>query len=941
MKKCARILVFLLIACQILLSTCLLNVSLANEANTVRVVYYRFDQDYDKWNLWIWPKDGNGASYQFTEETELSFAPGKKVMVSEVDVSGFGTSEAGIIVRKGEWEQKDIEKDRFFSLLNADNDGVTTLYIIQGVEAITVTEEDAKPYFSPKIESAEFMDLNTVRVYLQAPAAALGDNEGFKLMEGNTEVKLSKVIRGEDGLGYVIKTESEINMAKGYILAKEGFGQEYITMDRLFNLDSFNEKFFYDGNDLGNTYSKAETVFKLWAPTAESVTLKLYDKGQGGTELQSLPMNKVEKGIWTSTVKGDMKGTYYIYEVTVNGTTNTAVDPYAKAVGVNGDRAMVVDLSETDPTDWDKVDYVNLENPSDAVIYEMHVRDTSIDDSSGVQNKGKYIGMAEVGSKSPTSGVLTGLSHVKELGASHVHLIPVFDFNSVDETKLDTPQFNWGYDPKNYNAPEGSYSTDPYNGAQRILEFKEMVKSFKEQGIGVIMDVVYNHTALSADSDFSKIVPGYYYRMTSGNKFSNGSGCGNETASERIMVRKFIVDSVCYWAKEYKVDGFRFDLMGLHDVETMNEVAAALKAINPSVLIYGEGWTASATTLPENQQAIKANISNVPDFAVFNDSTRDAIKGHVFDSEKPGFVSGDYSLKESIKFGIVGAINHSGVNYAQVNYDKAPYAASPTQCINYISAHDNLTLYDKFIVSAPGRTEEDYKNMTKLGGAMVLTSQGIPFMLSGTDFMRSKDGDSNSYKSSDSINGIDWDLKNKNIDIFKYYQGLISLRKAHPAFRMPDAAQVNENLKFVEETSENLIAYTIDNHANGDAWKTIFVAFNAGDKDETVSLPINTDWNIVVNGAKAGVETISTVSSDKIIIPAMSSIVAYDAKNVKEIVEAPIETETDDATKETNAGSDNKGSSSWPLIALPVLAGVSILAVGGVLYFKKRKSTKA
>lgn len=921
MKRCSLVLVLLLVVCQALSFSFLPSVSMADETKTVRVIYYRFDQEYSTWNLWIWPKGGNGASYQFTKETELSFLPGKKAVVAEVDVSAFNTEEAGIIVRKGEWEQKDIEADRFFSLKNADSNGITTLYIIQGIETISFTEEDAKPYYSPKIESAEFMDLNTVRVYLQAPAEALGGNEGIRLMEGNKEVRLSKVIRGDDGKGFVLKTEGEIDMSKGYIIEKEGFGQVYVSMDRLFGLESFNEQFYYEGNDLGATYSKSETVFKLWAPTAEAVTLKLFEKGQGGTALKSIAMEKAEKGVWSTVVSGDLNGTYYTYEVTVGGKTNTAVDPYAKAVGVNGDRAMVVDLSSTNPEGWEKVGYVNLENQTDAVIYEMHVRDTSIDDSSGIKNKGKYAGMGETGGKSPISGVTTGLSHVKELGATHIHFLPVFDFNSVDESRLDIPQFNWGYDPRNYNTPEGSYSADPYNGEVRIREFKEMIKAIKEQGIGVVMDVVYNHTARSADSDFSLIVPGYYYRMV-GNKFSNGSGCGNETASERLLMRKFIVDSVCYWAREYKIDGFRFDLMGLHDIETMNAVAAALKEINPSVLLYGEGWTAGATTLPQNQQAIKANISKVPDFAVFNDSTRDGIKGHVFDSQKPGFINGDYSFKESIKFGIVGAVNHSGVRYEQVNYDKAAFAASPNQCINYISAHDNLTLYDKLVVSAPGRIEEDYKKMTKIGGAMVLTSQGIPFMLSGTDFMRSKKGDSNSYKSPDSINAIDWELKSKNFDVFEYYKGLISLRKAHPAFRMPDAAQINENLKFIDDTSESLIAYYIDNNANGDTWKTIFVAFNAGDKDETVSLPVNSDWNIVVNGDKAGVETISAVSGDKITVPAMSSIIAYDAAT---------------ATKTA----DSKKLSSLLPVALPVLAGLLILTTGGALYLKKKKGAKS
>lgn len=922
MKKLLSFLLSLFVVCQTLYVGLLPINATSAKQKTARIIYYRFDQNYETWNLWVWPKDKEGSSYQFTEEAELSSLSGRKVMIAEIDVSDFGTDEAGVIVRKGEWEEKDVEKDRYFKLSGTDSNNVITIYIVQGVEPISYLEADARAYFSPKIQSAEFTDSNTIRVNLQAPAISMGGSEGFKLYRNGHEVSISNVIRGSDGLGYVIKLDERIDLSMSYVLSKEDFGELSVSPAKLFNSDNFNEQFFYNGDDLGAKYSKAETVFKLWAPTAEKVTLELFDQGQGGTPIKSINMQKSDKGIWSAVVDGDNNGTYYTYDVTVNGKTNKASDPYAKAVGVNNERAMVIDLSTTNPDGWDKVSYVNLQNPTDAIIYEMHIRDTSFDSSSGIQNKGKYLGFAEKNTKSPTSGLLTGLSHVKELGVSHIHLLPVFDFNSIDETKLDKPQFNWGYDPSNYNTPEGSYSTDPYNGDIRIREFKEMVKAIKSEGIGVIMDVVYNHTALSANSDFNKIVPGYYYRMVSGEKFSNGSGCGNEIASERLMVRKFIVDSVVYWAKEYKIDGFRFDLMGLHDIETMNAVAAALKAVNPSVIIYGEGWTAGATPLPQKQQGIKANISKAPDIAVFNDSTRDAVKGHVFDEEKPGFVNGDFSLKESIKFGIVGAISHPDINYSKVNYDKIPYAASPSQCVNYISAHDNLTLYDKLVISSPGRTDEDYKAMTKMGGAIILTSQGIPFMLSGTDFMRSKDGDSNSYKSSDSINAIDWELKSTNNDVFEYYKGLASLRKLHPAFRMTAASQVNENLKFIEDIPESIIAYTIDNYANEDEWKTIFLAFNAGNNEETVSLPTHSVWNIVVNGEKAGVETLATINGNTITVPAMSTIVAYDAATVRTIPE------------------NNKNEASNKLITLSIVGGLMLLGGIGTMVFKKNKKDK-
>ncbi|NLU53203.1 MAG: type I pullulanase [Clostridiaceae bacterium] len=701
-----------------------------------------------------------------------------------------------------------------------------------------------------------------------------------------------------------------------YVLSKEDFGEINVSTARIYNTDNFNENFYYDGDDLGAVYKKDETRFRLWAPTAEKVILKLYDKGDGGTPTSTVDMVRTEKGTWYTEVKGDLNGVYYTYEITVNGQTNEAVDPYAKAVGVNGNRGMVVDLAATNPKGWEKVGYIKLDSPTDAVIYEMHIRDTSIDPSSGIKNKGKYLGFTEIKTKSPESGVLTGLSHVKELGATHIHLLPSFDFNSVDEKNPDTPQFNWGYDPKNYNAPEGSYSMDPFNGDVRIREFKEMVKAIKSQGIGVVMDVVYNHTALSADSDFNKIVPGYYYRITSSGAFSNGSACGNELASERLMVRKFIVDSVVYWAKEYKIDGFRFDLMGLHDIDTMNGIARELKKVNPSILLYGEGWTAGASTLPQNKQAIKSNISKVPDIAVFNDNIRDGIKGHVFDSEAPGFISGKYDLKESVKFGIVGAVSHPGINYSQVNYDRMPFAVSPCQCVNYVASHDNLTFFDKLIASTKGKSEEELKTMTKLGSAIVITSQGIPFMLSGTDFMRTKKGDENSYKSPDDINAIDWELKSKYMDVFEYHKGLIALRKAHPAFRIKTAEEVASKLKFID-TPDHLIAYTIENYANKDNWKTILVAFNASGNDEKVSLPLKTKWNIVVDGNKAGVETLATLQGDLIIVPAMSAIVAYDAETAK----------------------DTSGKTGALLVAI----GAGVAAIAGILgahYLKKRKKTK-
>ena len=408
-----------------------------------------------------------------------------------------------------------------------------------------------------------------------------------------------------------------------------------------------------------------------------------------------------------------------------------------------------------------------------------------------------------------------------------------------------------------------------------------MVKSIKDEGIGVVIDVVYNHTALSSDSNFNKIVPGYYYRLTSNGKFSNGSGCGNELASEREMVRKYIVDSVVYWAKEYKIDGFRFDLMGLIDIETMNAVRNALNEIDPSIIVYGEGWRGGSSTLIDANSSIKANISKIQGVAVFNDSTRDGIKGHVFERESPGFVGGMFDLNQSVKFGIVGCISHPDIDYSKVNYDKSAWASSPTQTINYIAAHDNLSLYDKFLASSPGLEEAYYKSMTRLSGAMFITSQGTPFMLSGTDFMRSKAGNDNSYNAPDSINSIKWNLKDTNRDVFDYYKGLIELRKAHPAFRMTTAKDVTKNLRFIDTQKQSIIAYTLENNARNDLWKTIVVAFNVSKQEEIITVPINTSWNVVVNSEKSGTGTLKVIAGNTLKLPAMSTLIVYDAKTAK------------------------------------------------------------
>jgi pullulanase len=595
----------------------------------------------------------------------------------------------------------------------------------------------------------------------------------------------------------------------------------------------------YNGKDLGVTYTPKSTLFKIWTPTATEAEVINYKEGEGGTELNRGKMVKGENGVWSVLFKANAKGTFYTFRVKVDGKwLNEVPDPYAKAVGVNGKRAMVIDLKETNPPGWENDKSPVFRNPTNAIIYELHIRDASISANSGIKHKGKFLGLTETGTKN-AAGLSTGLDHIKELGVTHVHLLPVFDFNSVDETNPDA-KYNWGYDPLNYNVPEGSYSTNPYDGVTRIKEFKQLVKTFHENGLRVVMDVVYNHTALTETSNFNQLVPGYYYRQTKDGKFSNATACGNETASERPMFRKFMLESMKYWVQEYHVDGFRVDLMGVHDIETMNLISGELYKIKPDILIYGEGWTAGTSPLPDSLRAIKANASKLDRIAVFSDDIRDGIKGSVFDHTDKGFASGKAGMEESIKFGIVASCKHPQVDYTKVNYSKAPYSAEPFQTITYCECHDNHVLWDKLAISAKDATMEQRMEMHKLSLSIVLTSQGVSFLHAGTEFLRSKNGVENSFESPDSINAIDWNLKTVNKYEFNYVKALIKMRKDHPAFRIVSAKQIASAIRFLDGMQPGVIAYTIDGNAAGDKWKKILVVLNgSGDETSIVAQPGN------------------------------------------------------------------------------------------------------
>jgi len=593
----------------------------------------------------------------------------------------------------------------------------------------------------------------------------------------------------------------------------------------------------YKGNDLGLTYSKKQSTFRIWAPTAEKVQLIFYNRGDDHIDTGLFDMDKGADGTWVKKIARDLEGKFYVFKVQVNGKwLNEVPDPYAKAVGINGKRALVVDRKNTNPPGWEKDKSPVFKNKTDAILYELHVRDASINENAGIKNRGKYLGLTETGTKNQ-DGLSTGLDHIKELGVTHVHLLPVYDFYSIDESKLDKPQYNWGYDPVNYNVPDGSFSTNPYDGVTRIKEFKQMVQAFHQNGLRVVMDVVYNHTRLTEESNFNQLVPGYYYRQTADGKFSNATACGNETASERYMMRKFMLESVLYWVNEYHIDGFRFDLMGVHDIETMNLISKELHKIKPDILLYGEGWTAGSSPFPDSLRAIKKYAYKLDRIAVFSDDIRDGIKGSVFEHTDKGFVSGKPGMEESIKFGIVASCKHPQVDYAKVNYSKAPYSAQPWNTITYCECHDNHVLWDKLAISASTIKESSRIQMQMLALSIVLTSQGIPFLHAGTEFLRTKKGVENSFESPDSINAIDWSLKTANPYLVDYVRKLIRMRKDHPAFRMTTASQIEKEINFLHNQPNGIIAYTINGVNLKDSWKKIIVFLNGTMGRRTVTLP--------------------------------------------------------------------------------------------------------
>ena len=691
------------------------------------------------------------------------------------------------------------------------------------------------------------------------------------------------------------------------------FGARAVEMSA-YSTEEFEAAYTYEGSDLGAVWSKESTTFRVWAPTADAVTVNLYEGGTAGEAdlMEQLEMTADVNGTWVATKEGDLNGVYYTYLVSVDGKENEACDPYARTTGVNGQRAMVIDLDSTDPEGWDEdVDPHYGSNVTDAIIYELHVRDLSSDPSSGITNTGKFLGLIEAGTVN-SQGIPTGLDHMKALGITHLHLLPSYDYASVDETDPEAP-FNWGYDPVNYNVPEGSYSTDPYHGEVRVKEMKQMIKGLHDNGISVVLDVVYNHVSNAETFCFNQIVPGYFSRISDSGVYSNGSYCGNDTASERAMVKKYIVDSVKYWADEYHMDGFRFDLVGLIDTETINECVAEVHKTHPNVIFYGEGWTMPTQLTKEGYtMTTQPNSTEVPGFAFFSDTIRDSMRGPVSNNSENGYLAGKGGHTSTIRDAFMG---------------KATWCKSPTQTVNYASCHDNMTLYDRLTMSCPDNTVEERIRMNNLAAAIYMTSQGIPFVHAGEEMLRSKPTwnggfDDNSYKSSDKVNSIKWDNLNDPVyqDVVDYYTGLIAFRKAHPALRMTSAEEVAAHITPLPGLDFNVVACHIGSGANGEE-NEIVVIFNPRSSETVVTLPEGS-WSICVNADDAGTTSLGTAETEVTVEPISAMV----------LVKGDLSAAPEEAAESEESGSRFLNED------LPVILGA--LFAGAIAFFLMRRKQK-
>jgi pullulanase len=826
------------------------------ESTELTIHYHRFDADYKDWNLWLWPKGGNGAAYSFTEDDSF----GK---VAKVKVPGTGSvDEIGIIVRLGEWLSKDVAEDRFIKTFK---DGKAEIWIVQS----DATLYQSKPSITTKLVTATVRTFKTIEVSLNRAASVAEISSSLSVTSGSKPLAVASIASipgGATSSNRVLVTlASDFALDGPLAVSHPVYGSATAELGDLYASAEFEKAFHYPGTDLGFTYTASATSFRVWAPTASAADLLVYANDSEKVAGQTIPMTKSVNGTWVVTLPGDQHLTIYNFQVKLGDRLVEAVDPYAKAATINGTKGVVFDTAKTNPAGW-----LNHTKPAfsgsatDAVFYELHVRDLSVDTSSSVAQKGKFLGLTEAGTKASDGKTKTGVDAIVDLGITHLQLLPIYDYKTVDESRND--QFNWGYDPLNFNVPEGSYSTKPADPLNRITELKQTIQYLHSRGIRVVMDVVYNHVFDAGSHSFEKLVPGYFFRKESDGTFANGTGVGNEVASDRSMARKFIVESSLYWASEYKLDGFRYDLMGIIDVDTMNQVRVGVDKIDNTFLIIGEGWQMGNKLAP-GQKANQVNAFKMPRIAHFNDGIRDGLKGDVFKPLENGWASGRNSLKVQVMEGITGE-TASGT---KIRGSWGPL--NPDQSVSYVEAHDNLTLFDKLVVSMPKSTSAERKRVFALASSTAILAQGVPFIHAGQEFMRTKGGDENSYKSPDSVNSLKWDEAAKNKDMVSYFKGLIAIRKANPAFRMSKATDVIKGMKF-SSTPEDLIAYSLNASKQTNGAKRVFVIHNAAKVAKVVKLPVSGAWKVLAEGivAKAtGIRTTKAIGS--ITVPAQSTMV--------------------------------------------------------------------
>ena len=846
----------------------------------VIIHYQRQSASYNPWNVWMWYEGAAGQAFEFAKDgnTYLTDSFGA---YGEWTLPASGTAQSiGFIIRTANWD-KDPDGDRFITQFKDVNGTPTAEIWLKSGSKFIWTKQ---PSSQPSLLAAQVTGLKQLKLTFDNNVDINAEKSNFTIRSASgADVAIDNwsAITGNVSAGYTVFVNlvEQVRIGTAYTISHPVYGLQESDLGSLWDLQTFNDQYYYSGNDLGNTYLAAHTDFRVWAPTADSVDLVTYASATtpaaDGVVYQ---MTQDVKGTWVKRLDGNQDGTIYVYRAHFAAKVNETIDPYARSVTINGDRGVVVDLDSTDPTGWvesTRPNNMSSGNPSDAVLYELHVRDLSIDTTSNIpaNHKGKYLAFTDLGTKytKGKASTLTGLSAIKDLGVTHVELLPVYDFGSVDETGAGN-QFNWGYDPKNYNVPEGSYSTNAADPKARIRELKQAILAMHQNGLRVNMDVVYNHVQDSTNFAFEKLVPGYWYRRDATGTKTSGSGCGNDTATEHPMVSKFIQDSVKYWATEYKMDGFRFDLMGLIDISTMNKIRTQLNGVDPTIIMLGEGWDMG--TLPQNIRATQQNSAKIPGIGTFNAIIRDGMKGSVWDENALGWASGRYGDFASVQSGVVGNAPFPGLAGAWIG------GIEPGQTINYIESHDNTTLADRLRKSmgmnVPMTT---IAKVSKLATGMLFVSQGVPFIHAGQEFLRTKNFNHNSYNSTDEVNSLKWNQRITYASNVSYLKGLLSIRKAHKAFRIPEADSIVENLEFLDGTFGQ-IGYKINGKAVGDSWSSIVVLANSNQK-KTASFDVpKGTYKLVVDANTAGTKTLKTIvvkgkSTGKVIVPALSMMVLY------------------------------------------------------------------